>query len=75
MLSEKKIIDILKKEPKIREYAKFWEEDKICECGHKEKFHHNHKLHAWGAYSICRRCMKCEWAGKGSCYRFEEKRN
>jgi len=69
----KEINKIFKKEPSLRECAKKEEENKLCVCGHLEKYHHNHKDYAWGVYSICRRCMMCVWDVNKGCYEFKEK--
>jgi hypothetical protein len=70
-LSKSEIKELMKEKPQI------WEggsrhSNRMCKCGHKEKYHHNHKDSAWGVYSWCRRCMLCEWNGENACNMFTE---
>jgi hypothetical protein len=68
-MAKEEIEELMKEKPQIWEGGGMYS-DKICICGHEEKYHHNHKDHAWGTYSWCRRCMMCNWNGKESCYTF-----
>ncbi len=71
-LNKEEIKKILENEPGIRELANIKEENKICKCGHKEKYHHNHHTYDW-ALGHCRRCMMCIWDVNKGCYEFKER--
>ena len=47
--------------------------ESICICGHNRSEHHNHRDYAWGTYSICSRCTKCDW-DSFECYQFIERK-
>jgi hypothetical protein len=68
-MSKEQIKKLMKENPKTWEGGGI-NSNIMCLCGHEEKYHHNHKDHAWGTYSWCRRCMMCDWYGANSCYSF-----
>jgi len=73
--TKEEIAEILKKNPLVRGYANPLDENKMCICGHEEKYHHNHTMaDEWAGTEICRQCMMCPWTGEKQCYHFKELR-